>query len=79
MWFGFAHLLEYLLYASIFGGALTLMLLQFRTLPLPAVLARQQWIQRLHDGKGGVPYGIALAAAALVLYPKTDWMVSLGS
>lgn len=79
LWFGFAHLLDYLLYASMFGGALTLLLLQFRTLPLPAVLARQHWIQRLHDRKGGVPYGIALAAAALVLYPKTGWMVSLGS
>lgn len=79
LWFGFAHLLDYLLYASLFGGALTLLLLQFRTWPLPTVLARQQWIQRLHDRKGGVPYGIALAAAALVLYPKTGWMVSLGS
>ena len=23
---------------------------------------------------GGVPYGIALAAAALIVYPKTGWM-----
>ena len=23
---------------------------------------------------GGVPYGIALAAAALAVYPKTGWM-----
>ena len=44
LWFGFAHLLDYLLYASLFGGALTLLLLQFRTLALPNVLARQQWI-----------------------------------
>ena len=36
LWFGFAHLLDYLLYASIFGGVLTLALIQFRMLPLPA-------------------------------------------
>jgi len=25
-----------------------------------------------------VPYGIALAAAALVVYPHTEWMAALG-
>src|SRR5689334_21860423 len=34
LWFGFDHLLDYLLYASLFGGALTLLLLQFRHLRL---------------------------------------------
>ena len=27
LWFGFAHLLDFLLYASVFGGALTLLLI----------------------------------------------------
>ena len=36
LWFGFDHLLDYLIYASLFGGVLTLLLLQFRMLPLPA-------------------------------------------
>ena len=74
LWFGFDHLLDYMLYASLFGGALTLAILQFRKLPLPSVLARQAWILRLHETGGGVPYGIALAAAALAVYPKTGWM-----
>ena len=74
LWFGFDHLLDYMIYASLFGGALTLAILQFRKLPLPAFLARQQWIMRLHETGGGVPYGIALAAAALFVYPKTGWM-----
>ena len=39
LWFGFDHLLDYLLYASLFGGALTLVLLQFRQWPLPSPLA----------------------------------------
>jgi prepilin peptidase CpaA len=77
LWFGFDHLLEYLLYASLFGGALTLVLIQFRKLPLPGALARQPWIMRLHDSGGGIPYGIALAASALAVYPKTGWMPGL--
>jgi prepilin peptidase CpaA len=78
LWFGFAHLLDYLLYASVFGGALTLLLIQFRMLPLPRPLAGREWIERLHCPGGGVPYGIALAAAALVVYPHTEWMAALG-
>ena len=74
LWFGFDHLLDYMIYASLFGGALTLAILQFRKLPLPAFLARQHGIMRLHETGGGVPYGIALAAAALIVYPKTGWM-----
>ena len=78
LWLGFEHLLPYLVYASLFGGALTLLLIQFRLAPLPAVLARQAWVQRLHEKDGGVPYGIALAAAALAVYPETPWMAATG-
>jgi prepilin peptidase CpaA len=74
LWLGFDHLVEYLLYASIFGGVLTFALMRFRDLPLPAALAQQEWIMRLHRLNGGVPYGIALAAAALLIYPDTLWM-----
>jgi prepilin peptidase CpaA len=74
LWLGFAHLSDYLLYASIFGGVLTLLLVFFRMLPLPQVLASREWIERLHQRGGGVPYGIALAAAALIVYPHTQWM-----
>src|ERR1700675_2120326 len=49
LWFGFSHLLDYLLYASLFGGALTLLLLQFRQWPLPSALCSQTWLVRLHD------------------------------
>ena len=77
LWFGFDHLMEYALYASLLGGALTLMLLQFRRLPLPQVLISQPWIERLHQHDAGIPYGIALAAAALLVYPHTRWMTSL--
>jgi prepilin peptidase CpaA len=74
LWLGFDHLLAYALYASIFGGILTLAIMRFRLMPLPQTLAQQEWVMRLHKVDGGVPYGIALAAAALVIYPHTGWM-----
>jgi prepilin peptidase CpaA len=74
LWFGFGHLMDYLLYASLFGGALTLLLLQFRQWPLPYALAGQTWLLRLHAKESGIPYGIALAIGALMIYPETEWI-----
>ena len=65
---------NYLLYASLFGGALTLLLLQFRQWPLPYPLNGQAWLLRLHDRQSGIPYGIALAIGALMVYPETEWI-----
>jgi prepilin peptidase CpaA len=76
LWLGFAHLFDYLICSSFLGGALTLLLIQFRALPLPPVLAGRPWAERLHRRGGGVPYGIALAVAALLVYPHTEWMTA---
>jgi len=74
LWFGFGHLLDYLVYASLFGGALTLLLLQFRQWPLPYSFADQSWLLKLHARDSGIPYGIALAISALMVYPETEWI-----
>jgi prepilin peptidase CpaA len=78
LWLGFDHLLSYLVSASLLGGALTLALLQFRLVPLPALLAGQTWLCRLHQRDGDIPYGIALAAGALAVYPDTLWVKAIG-
>src|SRR3954452_2747407 len=77
LWFGFDHLLNYLVYASLFGGALTLLLIQLRQWPLPYPLSGQAWLLKLHDKQSGVPYGIALAIGALMVYPETDWIKAI--
>ena len=77
LWFGFGHLLNYLVYASVFGGALTLLLLQFRQWPLPYALAGQVWLLKLHAKDSGIPYGVALAVGALVVYPETEWIAAV--
>jgi prepilin peptidase CpaA len=79
LWLGFDHLLDYAIYASLLGGALTLGLLQLRRVPLPQLIARQTWVGRLHDKDGGIPYGIALAAAALLVYPQTSWLQTIAT
>ena len=78
LWLGFDPLMEYLLVASVLGGVLTLLIMRFRLTPMPAMLQTQQWAVRLHQVDAGVPYGIALAAGALAVYPHTVWMKPLG-
>jgi prepilin peptidase CpaA len=77
LWFGFGHLMNFLLYASLFGGALTLLLLQFRQWPLPYAFATQPWLLKLHAKDSGIPYGIALALGALMVYPETEWVKAI--
>ena len=47
-------------------------------MPMPQLLLGREWAERLHRPESGVPYGIALAIAALVVYPHTEWMTTLG-
>ena len=51
---------------------MTLGILTARRWPLPNFLARVDWIDRLHDSKTGIPYGIALAIAGLLTYSDTS-------
>ena len=71
LWLGFGLTLPYLIYAALLGGALTLAILVLRRMPLTPFLARYRWLERLHDSKTGVPYGIALAVAGLLTYSNS--------
>ena len=71
LWLGFSTLLQYFVFASLLGGALTLLILAARRYPLPEQLRAITWIDRLHNSKSGVPYGIALAAAGLLVYQQS--------
>ncbi len=77
IWLGFDHLSDYALSASALGGLLTLAIIGLRKWPLPGVLVARRWIARLHEPGTGVPYGIALASAGLILYPETAiWLAA---
>jgi prepilin peptidase CpaA len=45
--------------------------------PLPRQLLGEAWAHRLHREGGGIPYGVALAAGVLMIYPDTTWFAAL--
>lgn len=73
LWLGWGSLLDYGVSAAIYGGVLTVVLILGRKMTLPAWMSKQEWIARLHNPRTGVPYGIALAAAGIMIYPETSF------
>ncbi len=71
LWLGWGLLAQYGMAASLIGGALTLAILELRRHDLPQCLLSVEFVARLADQSGGVPYGVALACAALFVYPQS--------
>ena len=75
LWFQPEEALLYFTYAALLGGLLTLRAsCSCGRGMLPMALYRVPWIAQLHDAKAGVPYGAAMAPAALIVFPETAWV-----
>ncbi len=79
LWLGFGLALPYLVYTALLGGALTLAILALRRLPLTPFIARFRWLERLHDSRQGIPYGVAMAAAGLLTYTNSTIFLQLAA
>lgn len=75
LWLGFDQLLPFLAQTAVFGGLLAVATLAYRRFPAGA-MNLPGWALRLHKQGGGIPYGVAIAAAALVVYPATPWFAA---
>ena len=77
LWLGADQTLAYLVTTTILGGLFTFGILVFRTMPLPVFLVEIPWVARLHSLEKKIPYGVAIAASALLILPETPWMTGL--
>jgi prepilin peptidase CpaA len=76
LWIGFDGLFSYLLQVTMLGGLLATAIMTYRSVSLPVWLMGERWAARLHEQEGGIPYGMALAGAALWVYPSTPWFTA---
>ena len=75
LWMGMGiELLQYLVYASVYGGLLTLFILIYRRSPLSVYTGHNLLLRNFADKSVGVPYGIALGIAGLMVFPETALM-----
>jgi prepilin peptidase CpaA len=77
LWIGTENLMAYMLWVALAGGVIAAAFLAARSVPLPRVLLGEAWALRLHRHDSGIPYGLALAAGALLVYPQTAWFSAL--
>jgi len=73
VWLGFnITLLQYLVLSAMLGGLLTLLIVVFRFTPMAAYSANNAFLRHFADQKSGIPYGVALGIAGLMIYPQTE-------
>jgi len=76
LWMGFTPLLlQYVVLSAVAGGALTLAILSYRSSALAVYTGNNRFLRHFADGKAGIPYGVALGGAGLMLYPQTEPML----
>jgi len=74
LWLGGALTIDFLIIAGLLGGVAAVILLFGRRFALPVRLVGVEWIDRLHSKDSGIPYGIAMGPAALMVFPESAWM-----
>jgi len=70
IWIGVDKLMLYFLAISVLGGVLAVALILYRRMPVGGY-SLPLWAERLHVKGSHMPYGIAIAGAALWIYPQT--------
>ncbi len=75
LWLGYNLLLvQYLVVGAFLGGVLTVAILSFRRSPIAVYTANNPFLKNFADPKVGVPYGIALGVAGIMVFPQTALM-----
>jgi prepilin peptidase CpaA len=79
LWLGFDLLLPYFAQVAVLGGVLAVSLLAFRAASFIPFATLPPWAERLRERSCGIPYGIAIGGAALLVYPQTPWFVAFST
>ena len=77
-WLGWGAILPFLLWTAVVGGALAVTLLFARKLSVWLPAFAPAWLRRLVTPGENVPYGVAIAAGALAVFPTSPLAAALG-
>lgn len=76
LWMGLSGSVVFLVWTGLFGGLFCVALIFARSNMRPLAMVGPQWAARLLEPKGDIPYGVAIAAGALMAYPQSVLMLS---
>ncbi len=75
LWLGVSGSGMFLLWTGLMGGLFCLALIFARARFRPYVLQAPGWVAQLMEPKGDIPYGVAIAAGALLAWPESPLML----
>ncbi|RUM99326.1 peptidase [Pseudaminobacter arsenicus] len=76
VWMGMGiPLVKYIVVSAVLGGVLTLAILSYRKSAIAVFTSRNMFMRNFAEGTNGVPYGIALGAGGLLVFPESPLMV----
>ena len=78
LWLGWPAVAPFLIWTALAGGGLAVMLLWSRRLAGPVIADGPAWVGRLMTPGEDVPYGLAIAAGALIAFPQSLMMHGSG-
>ena len=71
LWMGLSGTGPFVLWTAVIGGMFGLVLILARQHAQPLILTAPPWVGALMQPKGDIPYGVAIAAGALMAYPAS--------
>ncbi|QDH75090.1 prepilin peptidase [Brevundimonas sp. M20] len=71
LWLGLQGSGMFLVYTGLMGGLFCLFLMLARGHSRPYLAGAPGWVVQLMEPKGDIPYGVAIAAGALLAYPAS--------
>jgi prepilin peptidase CpaA len=74
LWLGLEGSGMFLLWTGVMGGLFCLALIFARFHSRPYLAGAPGWVVNLMEPKGDIPYGVAIAAGALMAYPASPLM-----
>ncbi|GAA0651721.1 A24 family peptidase [Brevundimonas lenta] len=74
LWLGLSGSGMFLLWTGVMGGLFCLILLFARMHSRPYLAGAPGWVVQLMEPKGDIPYGVAIAAGALMAYEASPLM-----
>ncbi len=76
LWLGPTLVFDFALLAALLGGVLTLVLVSMRSLHAFTVTFKDGWAGKLLSHDVGIPYGIALSTAAMLVFAQSFWFLA---
>ena len=70
LWFGWPGVVAFVLVTALFGGLFTVLLLMARKYAPPRLIGA--WPNELFQQDAAIPYGVAMALGALVVFPGSE-------